>query len=48
VAEALVSSGVQLLTQVTEAPGGRSVGFADPDGHPVAFYQEESLKRRFT
>lgn len=44
--EALASSGVQLLTQVTEAPGGWSVEFADPDGHPVAFFQAEALPRK--
>jgi len=28
------------------APGGWSVGFKDPDGHPLAFFQEEALPRR--
>ena len=45
-AEALVARGVQLLTPVTEAPGGWSVEFHDPDGHPLAFFQEEALPRR--
>jgi glyoxylase I family protein len=45
-AEALVARGVQLLTPVTEAPGGWSVEFKDPDGHPLAFFQEEALPRR--
>src|SRR5687767_6377171 len=45
-AEALVARGVQLLTPVTEAPGGWSVEFKDPDGHPIAFFQEEALPRR--
>jgi glyoxylase I family protein len=45
-AEALVSCGVQLLTPVSEAPGGWSVEFKDPDGHPVAFFQAEALPRR--
>ena len=44
--EALAGRGVQLLTPVTEAPGGWSVEFKDPDGHPLAFYQEEKLPRR--
>lgn len=44
--EALASRGVQLLTQVTEAPGGWAVEFADPDGHPVAFFQAEALPRK--
>jgi glyoxylase I family protein len=45
-AEALANQGVQLLTPVTEAPGGWSVEFKDPDGHPLAFFQEEALPRR--
>jgi predicted enzyme related to lactoylglutathione lyase len=45
-AEALVARGVQLLTPVTEAPGGWSVQFNDPDGHPLAFFQDEALPRR--
>jgi predicted enzyme related to lactoylglutathione lyase len=44
--EALAERGVQLLTPVTEAPGGWSVEFKDPDGHPLAFYQVEALPRR--
>ncbi|HEY0715646.1 MAG TPA: VOC family protein [Polyangia bacterium] len=45
-AEALAARGVQLLTPVTEAPGGWSVEFRDPDGHPIAFFQAEALPRR--
>lgn len=45
-AEALAGRGVQLLTPVTEAPGGWSVEFADPDGHPLAFYQDGGLPRQ--
>jgi glyoxylase I family protein len=44
--EALAARGVQLLTPVTEAPGGWSVQFKDPDEHPLAFFQEEKLPRR--
>jgi glyoxylase I family protein len=44
--EALAARGVQLLTPVTEAPGGWSAEFRDPDGHPLAFYQLEALPRR--
>lgn len=44
--EGLISRGVQVLTPVTEAPGGWSVEFKDPDGHPLAFFQEEALPRR--
>jgi catechol 2,3-dioxygenase-like lactoylglutathione lyase family enzyme len=46
VAEALVARGVQLLTPVSEAPGGWSVEFKDPDGHPLAFFQDAALPRR--
>jgi glyoxylase I family protein len=46
VAEGLVQQGVQLLTQVSEAPGGWSFEFRDPDEHPLAFYQSESVPRR--
>jgi len=45
-AEALVARGVQLLTPVTEAPGGWSVELKDPDGHPLALFQAEALPRR--
>jgi glyoxylase I family protein len=45
-AEALVARGVQLLTPVSEAPGGWSVDFKDPDGHPLAFFQDGALPRR--
>ena len=45
-AEALVARGVQLLTPISEAPGGWSVEFKDPDGHPLAFFQFEALPRR--
>lgn len=44
--EVLVERGVQVLTPVTEAPGGWSVEFKDPDDHPLAFYQSEALPRR--
>jgi len=45
-AEALASQGVQLLTPVTEAPGGWSLEFKDPDEHPIAFFQDGALPRR--
>lgn len=45
-AEALVARGMQLLTPVSEAPGGWSLEFKDPDGHPLAFFQAEALPRR--
>lgn len=46
VAENLATSGVQLLTPVTEAPGGWSVDFKDPDGHLLSFFQDGGLPRR--
>ncbi len=46
VAEALTERGVQLLTPVSEAPGGWSMEFKDPDGHGLAYYQDGSLPRR--
>lgn len=45
-AEALAKSGVQLLTPVSEAPGGWSVEFKDPDGHGLAYYQDGGLPRK--
>ncbi len=44
--EALAERGAQVLTPVTEAPGGWSAEFADPDGHALAFYQDGALPRR--
>lgn len=45
-AEALAARGVSLVTPVSEAPGGWSVEFRDPDGHPLAYYQEERWPRK--
>jgi glyoxylase I family protein len=45
-AERLVQQGVQVVTPVSEAPGGWSVEFRDPDDHPLAFFQFGSLSRR--
>jgi glyoxylase I family protein len=44
-AEQLVKQGVQVLTPVSEAPGGWSLEFADPDEHKLAFFQAGSLPR---
>lgn len=46
VAERLVQGGVQLVTPVTEAPGGWAFEFADADLHKLAFYQDGKLPRR--
>lgn len=45
-AESLAARGVALLTPVTEAPGGWSLEFKDPDGHPVAYFQDAALPRK--
>jgi catechol 2,3-dioxygenase-like lactoylglutathione lyase family enzyme len=44
--ESLAEHGVPVLTPVTEAPGGWSVEFKDPDGHPLAYFQDVALPRR--
>lgn len=41
----LASAGVELVTPVTEAPGGWSAEFKDPDGHILALYQDGALPR---
>lgn len=44
--ERLVQQGVQVVTPVSEAPGGWSVEYRDPDDHQLAFYQAGTLPRR--
>ena len=46
VVAALASAGVEIVTPVSEAPGGWSADFKDPDGHVMSFYQAESLPKR--
>lgn len=41
----LAAAGVELVTPVTEAPGGWSAEFKDPDGHILALYQGADLPR---
>jgi predicted enzyme related to lactoylglutathione lyase len=41
----LASAGVELVTPVTEAPGGWSAEFKDPEGHVLALYQGGDLPR---
>ena len=47
---ALVEKGVTIVTPVSEAPGGWSADFLDPDGFGLGLYQSEdkprSLKKR--
>ncbi len=45
VVSALAAAGVEIVTPVSEAPGGWSADFRDPDGHVMSFYQETSLPR---
>lgn len=45
-AEALARKGVEVVTPVSEAPGGWSVSLADPDGHRVALFQLAVKPRR--
>ncbi|WP_236978690.1 VOC family protein [Membranihabitans maritimus] len=43
VLEEMSKAGVEIVTPVSEAPGGWSSDFLDPDGHPMAFYQSGEL-----
>lgn len=37
--EALARQGVEIVVPVSEAPGGLSADFLDPDGHVLSLYQ---------
>jgi glyoxylase I family protein len=41
----LAAAGVEIVTGVTEAPGGWSAEFKDPDGHMLSLYQDGALPR---
>jgi glyoxylase I family protein len=41
----LAAAGVEIVTPVSEAPGGWSADFKDPDGHVISFYQAASLPK---
>jgi glyoxylase I family protein len=45
IVEELVSKGVTIVTPVSEAPGGWSADFLDPDGFGLGLYQAETLPR---
>ena len=45
VVASLAAAGVELVTGVTEAPGGWSAEFKDPDDHKLALYQDGALPR---
>ena len=42
----MAKDGVEIVTPVSEAPGGWSADFRDPDGHPLSLFQGEALPRR--
>jgi glyoxylase I family protein len=42
---ALAAAGVEIVTPVSEAPGGWSAEFKDPDGHVLSLYQDGALPR---
>lgn len=42
----LAAAGVEIVTPVSEAPGGWSAEFKDPDGHVMAFFQDQKFPRR--
>lgn len=42
---ALAAAGVEIVTPVSEAPGGWSAEFKDPAGHVLSLYQDGALPR---
>jgi len=42
---ALAARGVEIVTPVSEAPGGWSAEFKDPEGHVLSLYQDGALPR---
>lgn len=46
--ERLATAGVEIVTPVSEAPGGWFADFRDPDGQIVSFYQAADLPRALT
>ena len=45
VVEQLSSRGVQMITPVSEAPGGWTADFVDPDRHMLSLYQYDKVPR---
>jgi predicted enzyme related to lactoylglutathione lyase len=45
VVASLAAAGVEIVTPVTEAPGGWSAEFKDVDGHLLSLYQDGGLPR---
>lgn len=48
VIERLASAGVEIVTPVSEAPGGWFADFRDSDGQIVSFYQTGEMPRKLT
>lgn len=48
VVESLAASGVEIVTPVSEAPGGWSADFRDPNGQVMAFYQAADKPKTLT
>lgn len=46
VVEQLAARGVQMVTPVSEAPGGWTADFVDPDRHTLSMYQPNTAPRR--
>lgn len=46
--ERLAAVGVEIVTPVSEAPGGWFADFRDPDGQVVSFYQATEVPRTLT
>lgn len=44
--EQLARKGVPIVTPVSEAPGGWTSDFRDPDGHLLSFYQSNQAPRK--
>ncbi|MFT3939332.1 VOC family protein [Rhodopseudomonas sp.] len=46
--ERLATAGVEIVTPVSEAPGGWFADFRDPDGQTISFYQSAEMPRTLT
>lgn len=44
--ESLAAKGIEIVTPVSEAPGGWYSDFRDPDGQIISFFQAAELPRR--
>ncbi len=46
--ERLAAAGIEIVTPVSEAPGGFYADFRDPDGQVISFFQAGEKPRRVT